>query len=544
MKHTFLALCLLILSFNNLYPNNYNEALLQLDKLIENRVLYHDKLQERISNIKSLYSIAPNNESKYTLARQLCDIYSSYNIDSAIIYADLVVDYATSSNKNEFIDEASIIMAKTYLLGGMFTEADAILNNINSSGLSDILLLAYYTERTTQYRYLSKYTSGTNLEPIYNKTRIAYQDSAFNISKEHYPGYSLLQAENLIDKNKLEDAILILEKQLNKYDPKDRGYAFLSYTISRAYAMQSNLDKQKEYLALSASSDIYNAVRENVALHELALLLFQKGDINRAYKYIKVALDDALFSNARLRSFEVLKVMPVIDLAYERLKDKEKRNLILFSIVAFTLVTVLLVSLFFNKRQNNKLILANKNVKSINEALNDSNHKLKNSHIAINESNIALEKVNVMQGEYIVKYLKMCSSYIGSIDNYRLSLLKKTASSNTAQLLKILKSKEVVDKELQSFYNDFDRAFLDLHPDFISKFQALLRDDEQIILKQGELLNTELRIFALIRLGITESSQIAEFLRYSNPTIYNYRTKVRNKAKMDRDAFDRAVLAL
>ena len=169
------------------------------------------------------------------------------------------------------------------------------------------------------------------------------------------------------------------------------------------------------------------------------------------------------------------------------------------------------------------------------------NEKLRKSNEEVLFANKKLESLTNVQKEYIVHYVKLSSEYIGKIDDYRKALYKKAISENKDEIIKDLRSTDFINTELNLFYDDFDKAFLNLYPNFIEQFNQLLKDDEQIKLKHDEILNSELRVFALIRLGITESEQIAEFLRYSITTIYNYRVKMRNKAKIPRNEFKEAV---
>jgi hypothetical protein len=203
-----------------------------------------------------------------------------------------------------------------------------------------------------------------------------------------------------------------------------------------------------------------------------------------------------------------------------------------------------MIAVFFVYRQMKKLAIARKNLSHANEKLNTLNYELSKINIEMKEANITLSESNLIKEEYIGRYMDQCSEYIDKLDNYRRMLNKSANSGKTEDLIKALKSKEFIEEELKDFYNNFDITFLQLFPGFVEDFKKLLVDDEYVQLKTGQLLNTELRIYALVRLGISDSVKISHFLRCSLSTIYNYRTKIRNKAVGNRDEFENKVMRI
>ncbi|MEI6556209.1 MAG: DUF6377 domain-containing protein, partial [Paludibacter sp.] len=301
---------------------------------------------------------------------------------------------------------------------------------------------------------------------------------------------------------------------------------------------------QRHWLALSAINDIKCSTKEYISLRNLAFLLYEDGDIDRAYNYMKRSLDDALFCNARLRTYEISRMMPIIDKAYQ-LQTESRQRQMLITIISISILSLLLaIAVFFVYRQMKKLAVARKNLSQANDKLNSLNHKLSKINIELKDANLTLSESNLIKEEYIGRYMDQCSEYIDKLDNYRRMLNKTASSGKTEELIKELKSKEFIDEELREFYNNFDITFLQLFPAFVEDFKSLLIDDEYVQLKSGQLLNTELRIYALIRLGISDSVKISHFLRCSLSTIYNYRTKIRNKAVGNRDEFEQKVMQI
>lgn len=285
-----------------------------------------------------------------------------------------------------------------------------------------------------------------------------------------------------------------------------------------------------------------SAVKEYVSLRKLASLVYEDGDIDRAYNYLKCSLEDATLCNARLRTLEISQVFPIIDQAYQ-LKAKRQQQEMKISLICISLLSIfLLVAVFFVYKQMKKVAAARREVLDTNTLLQELNEELHHSNSQLKEMNHTLSETNYIKEEYIGRYMDQCSTYLDKMDLYRRSLNKIAAAGKVEELYKAIKSSQFLEEELKEFYANFDMTFLQLFPNFVEEFNALLVEPMQP--KAGELLNTELRIFALIRLGITDSTKIAQFLRYSVTTIYNYRTRVRNKALGERDEFEAKVMKI
>ena len=270
----------------------------------------------------------------------------------------------------------------------------------------------------------------------------------------------------------------------------------------------------------------------------LAQLLYEDGDMERAYQYMRFSWNATKFYNARLRSWQSADVLSLIDKTYQAMIEKQNDRLQQNLLLITALLVLLIVALGYIYRQMKKLADARNHLQVANKQLNGLNEELRQMNSCLSSTNIELSESNQIKEEYIARFIKLCSTYINRLDAYRRMVNKKVSAGQIAELLKITRSQDALDEELEELYANFDTAFLHLLPNFVGKFNDLLQENEQILPKKGELLNTELRIFALIRLGIEDSSQIAEFLRYSVNTIYNYRAKVRNKARGSREDFD------
>lgn len=311
-----------------------------------------------------------------------------------------------------------------------------------------------------------------------------------------------------------------------------------------AYQRLGNIDKQKENLLISSIADLQASVREYVSLRQLAVLLFQEGDIENAHEFLQIAMDDAQKCNARLRILEINDIFPIVNAAFvKKIQEQKMQQRVSIEIISL-LVLFLLAAIWRIWKQMKKTSEAHRETKEANNQLKRLNAELVDFNKRLTEANHAIAENSKIKEEYIAQFMDQCSLYIEKIDAYRKSLNKLLSAGKIDDLKKVLKSTDLMDDELKAFYRNFDATFLKLFPTFVTDFNKLLISEGQIVLKKEGQLNTELRVFALIRLGITDSVKIAQFLRYSVTTIYNYRTKTRNKALGNRNELEKRVMEI
>ncbi len=287
-----------------------------------------------------------------------------------------------------------------------------------------------------------------------------------------------------------------------------------------------------------------SAVREYISLRNLAVLLYREGEVEDAYNLLRISMEDAAKCNARMRVVELNNIFPLVNDMYLDVIQRQKRNLRWSLIIISILSAILLGAVFYVLKQMKRTAAAKKDVEHANEMLQQLNNELKASNAALQAANQSIAENSRIKEEYIARYMDQCSLYIEKLDSYRKQLGKLIIAGKTRQLNDTLKSTAFLDEELKAFYDNFDNTFLNLFPTFVADFNALLRPEEEIVPKKPGHLTTELRIFALIRLGIGDSVKIAQFLRYSVTTIYNYRTKARNKAVGNRDKLEEEVMKI
>ena len=539
-------LILLAIAFPGLLcakDNKSTDALLrEIDGLVKNRRTYGVEKETRITDLKRLLAEAASDEQRYGFCGRLFDEYRAYNLDSSFVYAQRKEELAHRLNKQDYLDDSAMNIAEVMGTTGMYKEALELLGKIDKKTLPDYLYGYYYHLYRTIYGLMGDYAVTEKAKKEYYRMTDLYRDSLLQVNASDSLGHALVMADKCIVHARYDEAIDMLMEYYRKPSLDDHAQAMIAYTISEGYRLKGDKQGQKHYLALSAIADLKSAVKEYVSLRKLASLVYEEGDIDRAYNYLKCSLEDATLCNARLRTLEISQVFPIIDKAYQLKTERQQREMKI-SLICISLLSVfLLAAIFFVYKQMKKVAAARREVVDTNTLLQELNEELHDSNSQLKEMNHTLSEANYIKEEYIGRYMDQCSTYLDKMDLYRRSLNKIAAAGRVEELYKAIKSSQFLDEELKEFYANFDVTFLQLFPNFVDEFNALLTEPMQP--KPGEQLNTELRIFALIRLGITDSTKIAQFLRYSVTTIYNYRTRVRNKALGEREEFEAKVMKI
>ncbi|WP_369765937.1 DUF6377 domain-containing protein [Flavobacterium sp. WC2429] len=523
--------------------NNFDSLLGELDKTVDNYQQYSDKKEEKINKLKELLEYTSTNLQKYEIGQKLFEEYKLYQSDSALAYARKNFQIASTLKDIPKINSANLNLASIMGTLGMYKEATDVLHKIDLKSLAN-LKSDFYRVSTTIYGSMSDYAASPQEKKKYDVLTQRYRDSTML----SYPSQSSLkfidQASKLIEYQKFDQTLTLLLKHFPEIAKDNPEHAVVAYLISQSFHGKKETEQEKKWLAISAISDLQLAKKEYISLRSLAFLLYEEGDIDRSYKYMKRSLEDAVFCNARLRTYEISKMMPIINEAYQKQNETNRFQLILFLISASILSLFLMTALFLLFKQMKRLSTAKQEISLANNQLSELNKELSVFNEKLNETNNALSETNLVKEIYIGRYMDQCSDYIGKLEGYRRKLNLMATTGKMNDLVSAVKSKDFIENELATFYTNFDQTFLQLFPNFIKEFSALLIDDEATQLKDGELLNTELRIFALIRLGIKDSAKIAVFLRYSVSTIYNYRSQLKNKAAGPREEFETKVMQI
>lgn len=541
MKNYFLFLLILIVNFPVFALESTDVILKELNNAIKNKQQYVKLKEERILNFKKIKSDNLTPEQEYNYNKTLYLEYQKLNSDSAIRYVKKNLRIAEQLQNKELFNLAQLQLVTLYSSSGKYRESEALLKSINKKNLAVSLLPNYYIS----YREFFEHYAANSDNREYRKQIGKYRDSLLSILNPNTLEYQInrIQQDIFIHK-KFEKPKKELLTLLNKIKEEDPKYAMITYLLGKISEATHQLEERKKYYALSATSDIKNANKDNASLQELALVFYEIGDVDMAYKLTQSAIEDALYCNVQFRTLLMSEVYSIINTVYLEREAQRKSELQIYLLCISLLSLFLLVAIIYVYKQMKKVSRIRTELYETSQKLAELNKDITETNSQLQESNLQLSESNLVKEEYIAHFFNLCSTYINKLENYRIILNKKATAKQFDEIYKILKSTTLVDNELEELYKNFDIIFLNLYPTFVKDFNTLLIPEEQIVLKQNELLNTELRIFALIRLGITDSVKIAAFLRYSLSTIYNYRTRARNKAAVSRNDFEEMVMKI
>ena len=511
-----------------------------LDKVVANQQIYTNARLRMLDSLKSDLRKADDLHKKYAIEKELFAGYQSFVVDSALLYAQKKLSLAQRLNDAEELSYSYLDVASMLIKGGNYKEANEVLQRLNVRNASSNLRNYYYTVNQDLYTTLQTVSLTANERKLYNEKSSLYKDSILSLKLD--PSVWVV-TDRMMDKHRYKDALQILLKEYPTLNVDDRRMAYVAYSISDIYRLMGNREKEKQYLIVSAIADIKSAVKEYISLRRLATLLYEDGDIERSYLYMKRALEDAIYCNARLRVIEVSDIMPIINKAYEDKTQREK-HVTLLALVSISVLSLMVIGLvFLLRRQMKKLSITQRALRDKNAELYKLNDVLSKTNDALSESNDSLSEASRIKDMYIAQFMTECSTYIDKMELYRKQLRKVATTGSKTELLDLLKSPTFIEKEVDAFFATFDATFLSLFPNFVHDFNQLLLPESQVVNKKDKRLNTELRICALIRLGISDNERLAAFLRCSKATIYSYRSRTRLKS-LQPDLFEEQLMNL
>lgn len=533
----FLALVSVLSGCCSEKDRQIRDTLKELDDVISRQEEIESAKDSYIELIKGRYSEAMSPDEKYTILDELYNEYYNYNIDSAIFYARTKLDIAFDAAEQDLVDDAILDIADRYVMSGMYLAAHDIISEISADRLDVLLVPRYYHIWHSLYTGLEDGCDDPVQKTEYRKLKQQYREQLFSLLGKNDISRLYVMADIYVDEGRADELLDTLNAKFNE-DIPIHDKAVLSYIYANISDSYGHDDDATLYFAKSAIFDLMTPVHEYKSLYELASKLYDAGDIKRAYRYISRSINDAITANALINIQSINRSLPIISRSYHTQMLHNRRQLSVLSGILGIMAVLLIGAVIVTLKEQRKARQAEKRTSEINEELKAINRKMEEYILLLKESNNIKEI-------YIGRYIDLCSEYIGRMERYR-SMLNRTARTEGFEAVRnALKSSEFIDKELNEFYEQFDATFLQLFPDFIKDLNALLQPDKRIELKTRDgIMTTELRIFALIRLGITDSVKIAEFLRRSVSTVYNYRVKMRNAALNSREDFEKQIMGI
>lgn len=481
-------------------------------------------------------------EQQFEVYEALHHEYRTFQYDSAFTYALKLWETAHQLNDSVKVTIAKLRLSHTLLASGMYKEALDSLNSVNAHLLAKDTKADYYALKSRTYYDLSGYTQDIYYSSRYARLGESYVDSALAIIGENTLQFYALRGMKHEIAMEAEKARVDFHTILDKYNPSLNQYAMAANSLGNIYYNRGDTEKGTGMMARAAIADMKASVKEGVALMTLAEFLYHHGDETRAYDYIKQALEDADFYGAKQRKIQVAAILPIIE--GERLATVEhQRSRLLIYFIAVSLLSLLVVVfVFIIFKQLKQLRLAQKNLTEANANLQETNEKLKDANEMLQHTNAKLSEANIIKEEYIGYSFNMYTDYLNKIERLKRAVEKKLLNKKFGDISHVLDSVNM-RQEREVLFLSFDKAFLKLFPNFVQEFNAFFKEEDRFILKDNQL-NIELRIFALIRLGIYDHEQIASILEYSVRTIYNYKTKVKNKSILSNEAFEQKVMEI
>ncbi len=573
MKQIFT--CFLLLLFKIIsFASPYTDSLIkELNNAIEQSGTYDNKKLKEISQLKSLLnkSLKSNLSRQYNIYLKLYEEYKYYNYDSALFYANKLQMVAYNKNNPSLLIDSKLKAVFIMLSAGMFKETFDSLNAISITDATDSVKAEYHTLMGIAYYNLADFNSDSHSTPFYNNKANQYLDSALPFYAPNSFEHLYYSALKFLKKGKADSAISNLNRLIERNVLSYHQIALATSTLGGIYISQGREDEAKPFLIKASIADIKSSTKETLALLTLAGIIYKEGKIEEAVQYIEKANADAVFYNARLRKVQVGAILPLIEGGMINTIRTQKEKLQVF-LIALSILVLLLggfaiiiriqlkklkvarQSLFeANVRQqqiNQELLEANELKEKYNNRLKEINNQLLEANEIKEKYNEQLQKINrqlseanKIKEEYIGYYFNIDTEFLARIEKLITALDKKLMERKWEEIKLILKSVDL-KKDKEELLKNFDKVFVRLFPNFVTQFNTLFKEEDKIILKEDQLLNTELRIFALMRLGITENEKIAEILGYSINTIYSKKTKIRGKTIIHKDEFEKKITEL
>lgn len=501
-----------------------------VDRAIDSTAIYDAYKLARIDSIKRLTGNSCTTARRVDINRQLFREYEALDCDSALRYINDNIAIGRRESDSRLFAESSIYKAQVVARAGLFVESMDLLRSISPDSIPADLLDEYYLAKHDLYQFMVEFVEGTDYAGMYTSVARRLADSIMAHVDDGSFVDDITITASLAEDGKLDEAEKIAIARIPKYRPGTREYSVMTSIMAHISLLQGDHAKRKKYLALSAISDIRGSVKENMAMRSLAEELYDGHDIEHASRYIQKSIEDANYYSARMRKSQSTRMLPLVESSYRMDQLEARSRLKLYLIIISIMAAGLIISVIYIVRHLRIVSRSHKTVSQARDELSRLNAEMASANSQLERANSALSESNAIKEVYINRFLHLCSKYISTLDHYRKDLHRKAAAGNIDDLYRTLRSTAIVDSTLKEFYKAFDQAFLTIFPDFVDRLNALLQPDGQVSLGRDEKLNTELRVFALIRIGIADSNMIAEFLRCSLSTIYTYRSRMKSRA--------------
>lgn len=518
----------------------------KLDNLLEQRKTLIDNKNKDINQLKKNLTTSENTLKRLQTYEQLFEEYYVFQFDSAMTYLNKGIKLAKETQNTYYYNSNTISKAELLSIGGLYSEAIHEIEQVDTTGLDKAQHFEYYFSLFRIHTYWADFCNDKTYTPTHRLKAQEYLKKAMPFCDETAKTYEYYLGEYAVFVlNNPQAARAHYVKAIKQLPQNSRFYAMSCFALSGSYGNEGNTDKQEEFLLLSSIADIENCTMENFALQNLAMYIFEhnKDELDLAQQYIQTALEDAHFYNNRLRIIEISSKLPVIVSSYQQTLN-QRNKVQMTAIIAISLLLLFLLSaVFYIVKQTKRLSLQQQELQKNNNQLSELNTQQKELNTQLHDLNALLVDTNRKRERLAKLYIDLCAKYIARLKKQQTLVKRKIKANQTTELLSQLSSERLSEEDAATFLSRFDKAFLDLYPDFTEELNSLLLPEGQIQNKSTDELTTEQRIMALIRLGVKESAEIADLLFYSPQTIYNYRSVLKGKA-INKETFEEEVMKL
>jgi hypothetical protein len=523
-------LSLLSLQTVNAQQNDISRLYDTIDSLIENRKDLFVEKEIRLKVLKDDLQRSTSEDQLFKINERIYDEYMAYDFDSAYYYINKNVERQRALGDADRFAASAVRMAHILAVSGIFNNARLLLNEVRVQDISKENKINYYEQQSELNLFRSEMANFTPLFPAYIDSMQHYRQKILEIAPHDSYNYIFNLATYTCEQGEVDEAIKMLEDYLPQLRQGERHYSVITSTLAYFYTHKNQPETREKYLLLSAISDLRGCILENNSLRELSIILLDRQEYKKAYNYIQLASADAKRYGSRLRSLQVARLTPLITDAYdaERAHTQRRTNILLgvLSVITLLLVAAIIFVLFLIRKR-----------RAVMEKIHAMNLELERRNAVIEKANNEMKESNRIKDEYIGRFLELSSNYIQRGEE-RAKLLNRLArDKKMAELYAELKSTASLNESVRLFYQNFDTAFLNIYPNFIKEVNCLMADGNQFEVDEAHKLTTELRILALIRLGINDNQKIADILRSSITTIYTYRSRLKARAR-SKDSFE------
>ena len=541
----FLVFCALLVAVaSGAAARTTDELLAELTQALRNKPAYFQQRADRIATLTRQFNARPANEAaRFALGLRIYQEYKSFKYDSAFAYGQRLLRLATTLQSPPKVELSKLNLAFIHVSSGMFKEAFEVLESIDPTPLDSASRVELYFTKARAYSDLADFNSSTYYLPVYTAKAIAYSDTALQFCRPNsyaalsVQGFRYLKIKDIPASQQVYERILRL--------PGLTRHQVAVNASTAAYVAELSGQPAQEFRLLiqAALADVQSATTETLALFKLSDLCYRRGDLKNAYTFIKNAREDAAFYNARLRQIQIGGIFSVIEGQRISIIERQRKTLGIYALATTVLILLVIAFATVIFRQLRRLQRAEATISAINTALQTNNEHLSQLNQQLHEANHKLNEANAIKDEYIGYYFNITSEYIDRVEDFKNALARSLANKQYASTQRIVDGINI-KRERNDLFKGFDSVFLKLFPNFVADFNALLKEEDRVQLAEDQLLTAELRIFALIRLGLDDSERISKILGYTINTVYTYKARTKKKSLYPSEEFEGRVRAI